>query len=117
MYGPRCGCSPPPTSGPSHCLQLYPGKDPLPTSAKGLNPTPQAPEVGVDRAGPHQLLEGGLVQVTLEGKLAEGFPRRLVRLHLDCAALHSTLMADRAARHEGRPSQSLEALRDKRKWE
>ena len=68
------------------------------------------------RAGPHQLLEGGLVQVTLEGKFAEGFPRWLVRLHLHCAALNSTLVADGAARHEGRPGQSLEALRDKWKW-
>lgn len=65
-------------------------------------------------AGPHQLLKSGLVQVTLECELAERFPRRLVGLHLHCAALHSVLMADGAARHQGRPSQSLEALRGKR---
>lgn len=69
----------------------------------------------MSRAGPHQLLEGRLVQVTLEGKLAEGFPRWLVRLHLHCAALHSALVTDGAARHQGRSGQSLEALRDKRK--
>lgn len=63
--------------------------------------------------GPHQLLKGGLVQVALECELAECFPGRLVRLHLDCAALHRVLMADGAACHQRRPSQSLEALRGK----
>lgn len=67
-------------------------------------------------AGPHQLLEGGLVQVTLEGELTERFPGRLVRLHLDCAALHGALVTDGAARHQGRPGQSLEALGDKQRW-
>lgn len=67
--------------------------------------------------GPHQLLEGGLVQVALECELAKGLPRRLVRLHLDGAALHRILMADGAARHQRRPSQSLEALRGKQTLE
>lgn len=58
-------------------------------------------------------MKGGLVQVALECELAECFPRRLVRLHLDCAALHRVLMADGAACHQRRPSQSLEALRGK----
>jgi hypothetical protein len=56
-----------------------------------------------------------LVQVALEREVAERFPRRLVRLHLHCAALHRALVADGAARHQGRPGQSLEALRAKPK--
>lgn len=57
-----------------------------------------------------------MVQVTLESELAERFPRRLVGLHLDCAALHGALVTDGAARHQGRAGQSLEALRNKQKW-
>lgn len=67
------------------------------------------------RAQPHQLLEGGLIQVTLESELAERLPRRLVRLHFHGAALHGALVADGAARHQGRPGQSLEALRGERR--
>lgn len=61
-------------------------------------------------------MKGGLVQVALECELAECFPGRLVRLHLDCTALHRVLMADGAARHQRRPSQSLEALRGKQTY-
>lgn len=58
----------------------------------------------------HQLLECGLVQVALESKLAERFPRWLIGLHFHSTALHCALMANWAAGHQGRPGQSLEAL-------
>ena len=114
----RCGCSyPPPPNHHPPSPSSPENPPPLPTLAKWLNPPhlSRSPEFRAGRAGPHQLLEGGLVQVTLESELAERFPWRLVRLHLDCTALHGALVADGAARHQGRPGQSLQALRDKQK--
>lgn len=60
----------------------------------------------------HQLLEGGgLLQVALQGELAERLPGRLVRLDLHGAALHGALVADGAAGHQRRPGEALKALR------
>lgn len=60
----------------------------------------------------HQLLEGGgLLQVALQGELAERLPGWLVGLDLHGAALHGALVADGATGHQRRPSEALQALR------
>lgn len=64
----------------------------------------------------HQLLEGRLVQVALQGELAQGFPRRLVGLNLHRVPLHGALMPDGTPGHQGRPGEALQVLtQDKKK--
>lgn len=58
----------------------------------------------------YQLLESGLVQVALQGELTQGFPWRLVGLHLHRVPLHRALVPNRAASHQGRPCQALQVL-------
>lgn len=77
-------------------------------------PAPRDPteRPGTARRGSHQLLEGGgLLQVALQGELAERLPGRLVGLDLHGAALHGALVADGAAGHQRRPGEALQALR------
>lgn len=59
---------------------------------------------------PYQVLEGGLVQVALQGEVAEGLPGRLVGLHLHRVTRGRAVVADRAARHQGRPRHALQVL-------
>lgn len=47
----------------------------------------------------YQLLESGLVQVALQGEVAEGLPGRLVGLHLHRVALHGGVVSDGTASH------------------
>lgn len=63
----------------------------------------------------YQLLEGGLVQVALQGEVAEGFPRRLVGLHLHRVPLHGVVVPDRTARHQSRARQALQILQEERR--
>lgn len=56
------------------------------------------------------MLEGGLVQVALQGEVAEGFPGRLVGLHLHGVALHGGVVSDGAASHQRGARQALEIL-------
>lgn len=58
----------------------------------------------------HQLLEGRLVQVALQGELTEGFPWRLVGLDLHRVPLHAALVADGTPGHQRRPRETLEVL-------
>lgn len=81
-------------------------------------PRPAAPRCARPRrpegrpGAAHQLLEGGgLLQVALQGELAERLPGRLVGLDLHGAALHGALVADGAAGHQRRPGEALQALR------
>lgn len=101
---------------PSPSPSPLPQRRGLPATRRGRGPGPVRP--GPSRSGParcgaaHQLLEGGgLLQVALQGELAERFPGRLVGLDLHGAALHGTLVADGAAGHQRRPGEALQALR------
>lgn len=58
----------------------------------------------------HQLLEGGLVQVALQGKLAQGFPWRLVGLHLHRVPLHGALMSNRTSSNQRGSCEALQVL-------
>lgn len=58
----------------------------------------------------YQLLEGGLVQVALQGEVAEGFPRRLIGLHLHRVPLHRVVVADGTSCHQRSPRQALQVL-------
>lgn len=58
----------------------------------------------------HQLLEGGLVQVALQGEVTEAFPRWLVGLHLHGVSLHGAVVADGTACHQRRSCQALQVL-------
>ena len=60
--------------------------------------------------GPHQLLEGGLVQIALQGELAQSLPGGLEGLHLHRVTLQPTLVTDRTAGHQGRARQTLQVL-------
>lgn len=63
----------------------------------------------------YQLLEGGLVQVALQGEVAEGFPRWLVGLHLHGIPLHGVLVSDGTACHQSCARQALQILQEERK--
>lgn len=64
----------------------------------------------MDRLNTHQLLEGWLVQVALQGELAQRLPRRLVGLNLHWVSLHRALMSDRTPGHKRRPREALQVL-------
>lgn len=64
----------------------------------------------------YQLLESGLVQVALQGEVAEGFPGRLVGLHLHWVALHGGVMSDGTASHQRGARQALEVLQVNTKY-
>lgn len=58
----------------------------------------------------YQLLEGWLVQVALQGEVAEGFPGRLVRLDLHWVALHGGVVSDGTSGHQCGTRQALQIL-------
>lgn len=60
----------------------------------------------------HQLLEGRLVQVGLQGEVAEGFPWRLEGLDLHRIPLHTVVMTDRTACHQRGACQALQILQE-----
>lgn len=60
-------------------------------------------------------MEGGLVQVALQGEVAEGFPRWLVGLHLHGIPLHGVVVADGTACHQRCARQALQVLEEQRK--
>lgn len=60
-------------------------------------------------------MEGGLVQVALQGEVAEGFPRCLVGLHLHSIPLHGVVVPDRTACHQRCACQALQILQEERK--
>lgn len=64
---------------------------------------------------PYQLLEGGLVQVALQGEVAEGLPGGLVGLHLHRIPLHAVVVPDRTACHQGGACHALQVLQEERK--
>lgn len=59
----------------------------------------------------YQLLEGGLLQVALQGEVAEAFPGRLVGLDLHRVALHGGVVSDGTASHQRGARQALQILR------
>lgn len=59
---------------------------------------------------PYQLLESRLIQVGLQGEVAEGFPRRLVRLNLHRIPLHCVVVPNRTACHQRCACQALQVL-------
>lgn len=59
----------------------------------------------------YQLLEGGLLQVALQGEVAEAFPGRLVGLDLHGVPLHGGVVSDGTASHQRGARQALEILR------
>lgn len=62
-------------------------------------------------ADAHQLLEGGLVDVALQGEVAEHFPGRLVALHLHRVGLQAAVVPLGAGGHHGGPRHPLDVLR------
>ncbi|KAK6318232.1 hypothetical protein J4Q44_G00115230, partial [Coregonus suidteri] len=67
------------------------------------------------RVGAYQLLEGWLVQVTLQGELAQGLPWGLVSLHLYWVPLDRVVVSNWTACHQRRTRQPLKILQRKRK--
>lgn len=62
----------------------------------------------------YQLLESRLVQVALQGEVAEGFPRWLVGLHLHKIPLHGVVVPDRTPRHQRCACHALQILQEQR---
>lgn len=60
----------------------------------------------------YQLLEGGLLQVALQGEVTEALPGRLVGLDLHWVSRHGAVVSDWTASHQRGARQALEILRD-----
>lgn len=58
----------------------------------------------------YQLLEGGLVQVALQGKVAESFPGWLVGLDLHWVSLDGGVVSDGTSGHQRCARQALQVL-------
>lgn len=63
----------------------------------------------------YQLLESRLVQVGLQGKVAEAFPGWLVGLHLHWIPLHGVVVSDRTPSHQRSACQALQILAEDKK--